>query len=153
MPEGHSIFGILEIDAARLAMATGAPSEAQARLESGLKILSATPRPRPAVITALALLARCELALGHGAAARNAAERAVATAQALHTGFEHTAWIGSALLARAVVVAGQGDDAAARVALLEALPHLEQAAGPTAADTIEARALLKRLARGAAVAP
>jgi tetratricopeptide (TPR) repeat protein len=145
MPAGHTIFGVLEFAAARLEMAKGAPAAARSHLLQGLKIMSTNPEPRPSVVNALALLARCEQQLGNNAAARDTADRAVSMAQALHTGFAQTAWIGSALLARAVVLEAQGDAVAAKAALLQAQVHLDTAAGPTAASTLEAHALLAQL--------
>ena len=145
MPAGHAIFGILEIDAARLSMAKGAPADARSHLQRGLAILLAQPTAGPSIVTALTLLARCEQQLGNAAEARAAADQAVTAAQALHTGFARTAWIGSALLSRAVVLDAQGDRSGARAALVDAQAHLEQAAGPSAASTLEARALASRL--------
>jgi eukaryotic-like serine/threonine-protein kinase len=145
LPAGHGIFGVLQVDAARLEMAKGSPGEARAFLQQALTIFSANSDPRPSVVLALSLLARCEQQLGNDAAARSAAEQAVSVARQLHTGFAHTAWIGSAMLAQAVVLNAQKHTAAARAVLLEARTHLDDAAGPTAPATREAHALLARI--------
>jgi hypothetical protein len=49
--------------------------------------------------------------------------------------------MGVALLARAVVLHAQGDQAGAKLALAEALPHLDTSLGDKAAETLEARKL------------
>jgi tetratricopeptide (TPR) repeat protein len=145
LPAGHGIFGVLEVDAARLQMAKDSPGEARTLLKQALTTFSANSDPRPSVVLALSLLARCEQQLGNDAAARRAAEEAVSVARRLRTGFTHTAWIGSAMLAQAVVLNAQKDTAGARAVLLEAQTHLDEAAGPTAAATREAHALLARI--------
>jgi eukaryotic-like serine/threonine-protein kinase len=145
LPAGHGVFGVLEVDAARLEIAKGSPAEARAHLQHALTIFSANSDPRPSVVLALSLLARCEQQLGNDGAARRAADQAVSVARRLRTGFAHTAWIGSAMLAQAVILDAQKETAAARVVLLEAQTHLDEAAGPTAAATREARALLARI--------
>jgi serine/threonine protein kinase len=141
LPAGHGTFGVLELDAARLEMAKGSPSEARLHLQHALTTFSANSDPRPSVVVALTFLARCEQQLGDDAAARRAADQALSVAQRLRTGFAHTAWIGSAMLAQAIVLNAQGNAAAARAVLLQAQAHLDEAAGPTAAATREAHAL------------
>jgi eukaryotic-like serine/threonine-protein kinase len=145
LPAGHGTFGVLEVDAARLEMARGSPGEARVHLQRALTTFSANTDPRPSVVVALTLLARCEQQLGDDAAARHAADQALSVAQRLRTGFTHTAWIGSAMLAQAIVLDAQRDTAAARAVLLQAQAHLDAAAGPTAAATREAHALLARI--------
>jgi eukaryotic-like serine/threonine-protein kinase len=145
LPAGHGTFGVIEVDVARLEMARGSPSEARVHLQHALTTFSANSDPRPSVVIALTLLARCEQQLGDDAAARRAADQAVSVAQRLRTGFAHTAWIGSAMLAQAIVLDAQRDTAAARAALLQAQTHLDEAAGPTATATREAHALLARM--------
>jgi tetratricopeptide (TPR) repeat protein len=145
LPAGHGTFGVLEVDAARLEMARGLPGEARVHLQHALTTFSANTDRRPSEVVALTLLARCEQQLGDDAAARQAADQALSVAQRLRTGFAHTAWIGSAMLAQAIVLDAQRDTAAARAVLLQAQAHLDAAAGPTAPATREAHALLARI--------
>jgi serine/threonine-protein kinase len=145
LPEGHGIFGVLEVDDGRLWMARNACAQARAHLRAAVAIFDATAEPRPSHTIALTMLARCDQQLGDGTAALHDADLALTAAEALHSGYTHTAWIGAALLARADVLYAQGNATAARPVLLEAQAHLEDAAGPTAPDTLAARALRLRI--------
>ncbi|MEO5883728.1 MAG: hypothetical protein ABIQ06_15030, partial [Caldimonas sp.] len=87
------------------------------------------------------LLARTELALGHPDAAAARAAEAVAQARTLAQGFAHSEWLGSALLAQAIVQRGSGE-AAAQASARAALAELEATAGDAAQTTAEARRLL-----------
>jgi hypothetical protein len=60
-------------------------------------------------------------------------------------GFEHTAWMGEALLAKAVALSGRGDNIGALPLLFQARAELEDAVGPDSADLRKARTLIKRL--------
>jgi eukaryotic-like serine/threonine-protein kinase len=145
LPAGSGVFGVLEVAAARLAIAQGAPLQARTHLQRGLDIFSAASEPRPSQVIAYSLLADCDQQLGDAAGAEQAATLALDKARAMRSGFEHTAWMGTALLANAVARSGRGDDAAALPLLLQARAELEEAAGPDSADLRKVRALIERL--------
>jgi hypothetical protein len=88
------------------------------------------------------LLARTELQLGEPDAARAHAERAVARARDATAGFEHSEWLGSALLAEGMVQRARGEIAAARATWRAALVQLQASVGDSAPPTTEVRRLL-----------
>ena len=94
------------------------------------------------LMKALALLARLDLEMGDFHEAQQNSERAVTLARSRMEGFEHTAWVGSALLSKGLVQHAQGDDRAARGTLKSALAELSDAAGGDAPETVEARRAL-----------
>jgi serine/threonine protein kinase len=145
LPAGSGAFGVVEVAAARLAIAQGAPAEARTHLQRGLDIFNAAAEPRPSQVTAYSLLADCDQQLGDNAAAEQAATRALEKARAIGGGFEHTAWMGKALLAKAVVLSGRGDNAGALQVLFQARAELEDAVGPDSADLRKVRTLIDRL--------
>jgi hypothetical protein len=63
----------------------------------------------------------------------------------MRSGFEHTAWVGTALLAKAVALSGRGDDAGALPLLFQARAELEDAVGPESADLRRVRVFIERL--------
>jgi tetratricopeptide (TPR) repeat protein len=93
-------------------------------------------------IRALALLARTEQQLGDLPAAAQHAQRAVALAREALAGFEHSEWLGSALVAQGLVDQAQGDQAAAQASWRAALVELRDSLGDAAPATEEARRLL-----------
>jgi tetratricopeptide (TPR) repeat protein len=145
LPARSGTFGVIEVAAARLAIAQGAPALARTHLQRGLDIFSAASEPRPSQVIAYSLLTDCDQQLGDNAAAERAATSALEKARAMRSGFEHTAWMGTALLANAVALSGRGDNAAALPLLAQARDELEDAAGPDSADLRKARALMERL--------
>jgi eukaryotic-like serine/threonine-protein kinase len=145
LPPGSGALGVVEVAAARLAMAQGEPAPARAHLERGLEIFNAAAEPRPSQVMAYALLADCDQQLGDNAAAEKAAALALEKAQAMRSGFEHTAWVGTALLAKAVALSGRGDDAGALPLLFQARVELEDAVGPESADLRKVRVFIERL--------
>ena len=66
----------------------------------------------------------------------------MAQARRLATGFAHSEWLGSALLAQAIVQRGRGEAAAAQASARAALAELQATAGDAAPTTTEARRLL-----------
>jgi tetratricopeptide (TPR) repeat protein len=151
LPPGHASFGVLELNTARLADKQGASQLACDHLRRALEIFGAATEPRPSQVIALEMLTRCSLQLGDHKAAQRAAEQAMAKAQAMLNGFTHTAWLGRALLARAIVLEAEGERSAALPVSQEALLELQEAVGPNANDTREAQAMAARL--GAASNP
>jgi eukaryotic-like serine/threonine-protein kinase len=97
------------------------------------------------LMKALALLARLDLKMGEMHDAQAHAAQAVTLARSRMEGFEHTAWVGSALLSQGLVQQALGDDAAARRTLGSALAELRDAAGDDAPETVEARKALALL--------
>jgi len=146
LPAGSGVLGVVEVTAARLAIAQGAPALARTHLQRGLDIFNAASGSRPtSQVIAYSLLADCDQQLGDNAAAEQAATLALEKARAMQSGFEHTAWMGMALLAKAVALSGRGDDAGALQLLLQARAELEDAVGPDSADLRKVRALIERL--------
>jgi hypothetical protein len=96
-------------------------------------------------VIAYSLLADCDQQLGDNAAAEQAATQALEKAQAMRSGFEHTAWVGTALLAKAVALSGRGDNAGALPLLFQSRVELEDAAGPESADLRKVTARIERL--------
>jgi tetratricopeptide (TPR) repeat protein len=145
LPPGHTAFGVLELNTARLAEKQGTPQQACDHLRHALEIFDAGTEPRPSQVIALGMLARCNLQLGDHKAAEQAAEQAVAKARAMLNGFAHNAWLGKALLVRAVVLEAEGKRAAALPVLQQALLELQEAAGPNTKETREAQVMAARL--------
>jgi tetratricopeptide (TPR) repeat protein len=145
LPAGSGMFGVVEVAAARLAIAQDEPALARTYLQRGLDIFGATPEPRPSHVIAYSLLVDCDQQLGDSAAAEQAASLALEKARAIRGGFEHTAWMGKALLAKAVVLSGRGDNAGALPLLYQARAELEDAVGPDSADLRKVRTLTERL--------
>jgi tetratricopeptide (TPR) repeat protein/tRNA A-37 threonylcarbamoyl transferase component Bud32 len=145
LPAGSRMRGVIEVAAARVAMAQGAPALARTHLQRGLDMLSAVSEPGPSQVIAYSLLADCEQQLGDNAAAEQAATLALEGARAIRSGFEHTEWMGTALLAKAVALSGRGDNAGALPLLFQARAELEDAVGPDSADLGKVRALIARL--------
>ena len=96
---------------------------------------------------AAALLARTESALGRQASALERVDEAVSRSRALWLAvkasmLEHSAWLGQALIAQAVVQRAAGQSEAARQSAEEALPHLQASMDDLAPETREATASL-----------
>jgi len=143
LPAGHASFGNVALCEARLALAHGDLSQARARLREAEAIFAAATeqgRPRIRVLT---LLARVELRLGDLDAAEADAARATAQAREALAGFDHSEWLGSALVAQGMVQHARGQHTAAEASWRAALVELEAAAGDAATATVEARSLLR----------
>jgi eukaryotic-like serine/threonine-protein kinase len=144
LPAGHHTFANITLNTGRLALSRGATAEARTYFLEAVRQFDAAKERRPAQIHALTLLARTELALGMSDATGHA-ETAVSKARALGAGFDHSAWLGIALLARAVVERGQSDAVAAKSTATEALAHLSHTLDLQAPALRETRALITAL--------
>ena len=142
LPAGHPSLGTLEMEEARLALRRQQFGAARDHLQRALLIFDAAPGWNPNGVRTLALLARVELQLGDTPSARKHAEQAVARARASLGGFDHSAWLGEALLAQGVVQTAQGTKTAAEATLREALTQLQDTIGDSAPASQEARSLI-----------
>jgi len=142
VPAGHSMFGTLELGQAQLALAMGNLAQAHAGLKRALAIFDSAGEARRSGIT-LALLARTELQLGDIDAALEHATQAVDRARDDLSGFAHSEWLGSALVARGLVQQARHDAGAARDSWRAALVELAPSVGETAPAFVEVRQLLE----------
>ena len=147
MLPSNTMFARLELATGQEALAHGEVEAAHRAFVKSVAIFDASPRFQPTRTLAAALLARTESALGRHPAALERVDDAVQRARALWlagaaAGLPHSAWLGQALIAQAVVrrASGQGD--AARLSAEEALPHLQATMGELAPVTREAVAFL-----------
>ena len=147
MQPSNTMFARLEMATGEEALAHGEVEAANRAFDKAVAIFDASPRFQPTRTLAVALLARTESALGRHAAAVERVDWAVSRARSLWSaaaasGLPHSAWLGQALIAQAVIrkAAGQGD--AARQSAEEALPHLQATMGELAPETREAVAFL-----------
>jgi tetratricopeptide (TPR) repeat protein len=119
---------------AEAALARGDAAAAQRLVDAALPAASATPRSDAAWVRARIAAAAAQRRLGDLAQAQAHATQAVADARGALAGFEHSRWVGLALLELGRVQQARGDAAAARASWSESLEHLrvsEGAAGPT----------------------
>ena len=142
LPAGHPSFANVALARARVAIAVDDLPEARTLLLEAVALFDAGREPSRAEIRALALLARTELRLGQLDAAEAHASRAVAMAGDALAGFEHSEWLGTALVAQGLVQKARGRDAAADASWRAAVNELQAAAGDDATVTVEARQLL-----------
>jgi tetratricopeptide (TPR) repeat protein len=142
LPPGHVTFANLDTTVGTLALARGDLTAARAAFLDALEVFDKAPVLQPMRTRAAALLARTELALGRPDAAADRAAEAVAQARTLAKGFEHSEWLGSALLAQAIVQQRRGEAAAAQASARAALAELQPTVGDAAPTTVEARRLL-----------
>jgi serine/threonine-protein kinase len=142
LPPGHVTFANLDTTVGTLALARGDLTVARAAFLDALEVFDKAPVLQPMRTRAAALLARTELALGRPDAAAARAAEAVAQARTLAKGFEHSEWLGSALLAQAIVQQRRGEAAAAQASARAALAELQPTVGDAAPTTVEARRLL-----------
>jgi tetratricopeptide (TPR) repeat protein len=147
MQPSNTMFARLELATGQEALAHGEVEVANRAFAKSVAIFDASPRFQPSRTLAVALLARTESTLGRHASAIERVDEAVNRARsqwsaASASGLAHSAWLGRALIAQAVVrkAAGQGD--AARQSAEEALPHLQATMGELAPETREAVAFL-----------
>ncbi|HSW27593.1 MAG TPA: protein kinase [Burkholderiaceae bacterium] len=145
LPPDRAIWGTIDVAEARAALARDDLPRAYALLRGAMAKYDAAPDRSPGRSRALALLARVEARQGELPAAQGHASDAVQAARLIAAGFTTSEWIGSALLAQAIVALAQGDSAAATTMLRDALEQLRDSAGDTAPATREAQALLARL--------
>ena len=142
LPPGHSMFGAIELLAARLALAERQPDTARERLLHAVALFDAASDKTPLRIDALALLAREESAAGSTAEAARHAALAVTQAREAAQGLACSEWLGQALVAEALTQRAQGQADRAQATLRAALEQLRKAAGDEAPASREAAALL-----------
>ena len=147
MQPSNTMFARLEMATGQEALAHGEVEAAQRAFAKSVAIFDASPRFQPSRTLAAALLARTESALGRTAPALERAEEAVSRARSLWqagraSGLTHSAWMGQALIAQAVVRKAAGQADAARQSAEEALPHLQATMGGLAPATRETVAFL-----------
>lgn len=150
MQPSNTMFARLELGVGEEALAHGEVEAANRALAKSVAIFDASPRFQPPRTLAGALLARTESALGRHAAALERVDEAVLRARAMWSagaasGLAHSAWLGQALLAQAVIRQAAGQPVDARKSAEEALPHLQATMGDLAPPTREALAFLARL--------
>jgi eukaryotic-like serine/threonine-protein kinase len=141
-PTGHARLGALEAAYAQQAFTRGQWSTARDTLQRAMAIYDGAQERSPLSIKALVLLARAELQLRNPGAAQLHATRAVADARTLMQGFDHSAWLGEALVAQGLVQQAQGELSLAQASWRAALTQLQSTLGSTAPATAAARELL-----------
>ena len=141
------MFAQLELATGQEALDHGEVEAASQAFAKSVAIFDASPRFQPTRTLAAALLARTESALGRHASAIERVDEAVSRARSLWlaataSGLSHSAWLGRALIAQAVVRKAAGQADAARRSAEEALPHLQATMGEMAPETRETVAFL-----------
>jgi eukaryotic-like serine/threonine-protein kinase len=142
LPAGHPRFANLKIAQAQLALARADPPQARTLLKQAVTIFDAAAEKNGLGIRALGLLARTEQKLGDIDSAAADATRAVAQAREAMAGFEHSQWLGSALVAQGMVQEARGDSAAAQASWRAGFAELQATLGESAPATDEVRRLL-----------
>jgi serine/threonine-protein kinase len=144
LPPKHSVRASIEFLAGRAATARGDTAGARTALEKSAAMYEAAPDRNFNAIRALSELAVAQQEAGDGAAARATAAKAVDAARRATSGFEHSEWLGSALVAQAAVHAAQGD-AAARGMLEEGRRNLLATVGPQGPALARADSVAQKL--------
>ena len=147
MQPSNPMFARLELATGQEALAHGEVEVANRAFAKSVAIFDGSPRFQPTRTLAAALLARTESTLGRHASALERVDEAVLRARTLWSaaaasGLTHSAWLGQALLAQAVVRKAAGQGEAARQSVEEALPHLRATMGDAAPETREAVAFM-----------
>ncbi len=147
MQPSNTMFAQLELATGQEALDHGEVEAASQAFAKSVAIFDASPRFQPTRTLAAALLARTESALGRHASAIERVDEAVSRARSLWlaataSGLSHSAWLGRALIAQAVVRKAAGQADAARRSAEEALPHLQATMGEMAPETRETVAFL-----------
>ncbi len=150
MQPSNTMFARLELAIGEEALAHGEVEAANRAFARSVAIFDASPRFQPTRTLAAALLARTESKLGRNVPALERVDEAVARARVLWSatlasGLAHSAWLGQALLAQAVIRQAAGQPVDARTSAEEALPHLQATMGDLSLPTQEAVAVLARL--------
>jgi tetratricopeptide (TPR) repeat protein len=140
------MWGRLEVAHAQLALARGDLPRAHGALKQAVTIFEGASDLNPSNgVRALTLLARTELQLGDIGTARAHAMQAVAQAQQALNGFDHSQWLGGALVAQGLVEQARHEFSAARDAWRAALLELKATVGDAAPAYAEVRQLLDAL--------
>jgi tetratricopeptide (TPR) repeat protein len=141
-PEPTVVLAQIEMGLAELAGLRGETAVARDRLKRAIEYFDVDREPHRDRMRALALLARQDLAAADFEAARLHAERSVQLARDRMDGFEHSAWLGWALLSQGLVQQRLGDGRAARATWQQALVELGATVGAEAPEARETRRLL-----------
>ncbi|MEK8029254.1 serine/threonine-protein kinase [Ideonella sp. DXS29W] len=144
LPPHHPSLAYADVNHARMLLEAGEAQRAKPLLERALSIYGEPKRGEQGRIRALGMLSLAELQLGHTPIALAHAEQAVQQARSALQGFDHSEWLGGALLAQGRAMRAAGD-ARAEPTLKEALAQLEPTAGERAPSVLEAKALLTAL--------
>jgi eukaryotic-like serine/threonine-protein kinase len=142
LPANHFRFGNLKMVQAQLALARADLPQARIGLKQAVAIFAAATDKSSLGIRALCLLSRTEQQLGDIDGAEANAARAVAQAREAMAGFEHSQWLGNALVALGMVQKGRGESAAAQASWRAALVELQATLGESAPATDEVRRLM-----------
>jgi hypothetical protein len=137
--------GLVEVSAARAALARAESARAAELARSAVGTLEAATTQRASLLPTVTLLARALNADGRHQDALAAAERAAALATASQVGQRHSAPLGRALVEVAAARLGLGEHAAARRAATDALAHLMATVGANANVTQRAERLMREL--------
>jgi eukaryotic-like serine/threonine-protein kinase len=142
LPAGHSRFANLKIAQAQLALARADLPQARTLLRQAVALFDAASEKNGLGIRALSLLSRTEQQLGDIDSAAADATRAVAQARDAMAGFQHSQWLGGALVTLGLVQRARGEPAAAQTSWRAALVELRATLGESAPATDEVRQLL-----------
>jgi eukaryotic-like serine/threonine-protein kinase len=142
LPAGHSRFANLKIAQAQLALARADLPQARTLLHQAVALFDAATEKNGLGIRALSLLSRTEQQLGDIDSAATNVARAVEQARDAMAGFEHSQWLGSALVAQGMVQNSRGEPAAAQASWRAALAELQATLGDSAPATNEVRRLM-----------
>jgi serine/threonine protein kinase len=138
--------GLVQIAAARVALATGDRARAIDWSRRAVATLTTATRTRTSLLPAETVLARALNADGQHAEALRVAEHCAAEADRLRGTRAHTSQVGQALLEVAAARRGLGETRAAGEALARAFEHLQGSVGANAEPTVRALRLRQELA-------
>jgi serine/threonine protein kinase len=141
LPANHSAFGTTKMIAGHVAWLRGNTEAARLAWSEANDHFASATDTKIGQIRALMWLSRAESALGKSAEANIHADAAVAMVRASLNGFRNSEWLGSALLAQAIVRKTDGAVANARLSLDEALTNLRETVGEEAVSYREAQKL------------
>jgi len=142
---------VVEVSAARTALANGDAPHAAALAEHALRMFEMATTTRAGVVQAKIFYARSLNASGNFSAAATAAEDSVGEAASRLGDLQHSSFMGQALLELAAAKQGLGDAKAARDDITRALENLSPTLGPRSSDVARAEAVrhsLDAVARG-----
>lgn len=147
VPPERAIWSTLDMLEAQTALAATDVPRARQLLVSAMARLNAAKDTSPSRARTLGQLARVEAQLGNLADAQGHATAALDHARQVSSGMAQSAWVGAALLDRAVVRQHEGLHEQARQDLADALDHLRPTAGPLSPLTLEAERRARQGAR------
>jgi eukaryotic-like serine/threonine-protein kinase len=142
LPANHFRFGNLKMVQAQLALARADLPQARTSLKQAVAIFDAATDKNSLGIRALCMLARAEHQLGDVDSAAANAARAVAQAREAMVGFEHSQWLGGALVVLGLVQQSRHEPAAAQATWRAALAEFQATLSESAPATDEVRRLM-----------